>query len=61
MLKTLFKGLLIASNSYYGDAIGLAPVILANHRAKENSFNRDFWNDYCENNPTRVSCLDYES
>ncbi len=29
MLKMLFRGMLRASNTYYGDAIGLAPIALA--------------------------------
>ena len=61
MIKMLFKGLLVASNSYYGDAIGLAPIALANHRAKENCSSKNFWREYCDKNPTRISCLDYES
>ena len=34
MLKILYLGLLETSNSFYGDAIGLAPIALASSNKK---------------------------
>ncbi len=56
MLKALFDGMLEVSNAYYGDAIGLAPIALANAKPQRN----DFWTRECEEHPTRVACLNYE-
>ena len=37
MLKTIFLGMIEASNAFYGDSIGLAPIALAS--AENNQMN----------------------
>tara|TARA_B100000700_G_C14907238_1_gene790381 strand:- start:909 stop:1130 length:222 start_codon:yes stop_codon:yes gene_type:complete len=64
MLKPLFDGLLIVSDAYYGDAIGLAPIGLARPESsskEENKSNdRNFWDKECSNYPSKIHCLDYD-
>tara|TARA_B100001250_G_scaffold358414_1_gene334710 strand:+ start:182 stop:364 length:183 start_codon:yes stop_codon:yes gene_type:complete len=60
MLKALFMGMLEASNVYYGDAIGLAPIALGAPSLK-NKKKENFWRSECSNHPTRIACLNYES
>ena len=57
MLKALFDGMLEVSNAYYGDAIGLAPIALAN--AVKTPHN-DFWQKECIKHPTSHACLNYD-
>ena len=57
MLKAIFEGMLEISNAYYGDAIGLAPIVLAAPQKKS----QDFWRKECEVHPTNIACLNYES
>ncbi|WP_320674612.1 hypothetical protein [Prochlorococcus sp. MIT 1341] len=57
MLKALFAGMLEVSSAYYGDSIGLAPIALATPKLKK----QDFWNQECQQHPTRIACLNYES
>ena len=60
MMKMLFRGLLEASSAYYGDAIGLAPIGLSNKKNSEIK-STSFWNKDCQENPSRIACLNYES
>ena len=57
MLKALFDGMLEVSSAYYGDAIGLAPIALAQPKQAK----QDFWQRECQEHPTRIACLNYES
>ncbi len=57
----LFLGMLEASNAYYGDAIGLAPIALSAPNGKEISSNDKFWTKEGFANPTRIACLNYDS
>ena len=61
MLKLLFRGLLKASSSYYGDAIGLAPIKMTGTQKVKGHKNDNFWIKDCEEHPTRIACLNYES
>ncbi len=62
MMKALFWGMLGASNNYYGDAIGLAPIALGRQTLKNNKrLKENFWVKECTLNPTRIACLNYES
>ena len=61
MLKMLFRGLLEVSSTYYGDAIGLAPISMATSKKKQNSDAELFWMKDCRDHPTRIACLNYES
>tara|TARA_B100000700_G_C14827358_1_gene752881 strand:- start:131 stop:316 length:186 start_codon:yes stop_codon:yes gene_type:complete len=61
MLNMLFRGLLEASSAYYGDAIGLAPISMATSQTKPVSRAENFWLKDCEEHPTRIACLNYES
>ncbi len=61
MMKMLFRGLLEASSLYYGDAIGLAPIGMASKNAKSNPCSKNFWSKDCQEHPTRIACLNYES
>ncbi len=61
MLKILFAGMLEASTAYYGDSIGLAPITLGAPKFKKDSIRNDFWERECEENPTAIACLRYES
>tara|TARA_Y100001968_G_C19034364_1_gene561371 strand:- start:300 stop:485 length:186 start_codon:yes stop_codon:yes gene_type:complete len=61
MLKMLFHGLLEASSAYYGDAIGLAPVSMASVTSPKASNASSFWEKDCEEHPTRIACLNYDS
>ena len=58
MLKKIFKNLLVVSNTYYGNSIGLAPIILSRASAKKNL--NGFWSDYCKDNPSKINCLKYD-
>ena len=64
MLKPLFHGMLIASDAYYGDAIGLAPISLSmpssSAKIERTNINKDFWTNECRDNPSKVYCLTYE-
>ena len=61
MLKMLFRGMLIASNAYYGDSIGLAPVCLSKSPFIKAGSKNDFWEEDCQDHPSRIACLNYES
>ena len=61
MLNMLFQGLLAASSTYYGDAVGLAPISMAGYKGKEKTSGESFWNEDCKNHPTRIACLNYDS
>tara|TARA_B100000700_G_C14970132_1_gene820942 strand:- start:1131 stop:1316 length:186 start_codon:yes stop_codon:yes gene_type:complete len=61
MLKMLFRGLLEASSAYYGDAIGLAPIVLTKAPKKTISSQEDFWKKDCQDHPTRIACLNYDA
>ena len=61
MLNLLFRGLLEASSSYYGDAIGLAPISLSSANQPTIKLTDNYWNKDCEDHPTRIACLNYES
>ena len=61
MLKALFLGMLEASRSYYGDSIGLAPIILSTSNLQGTKPNQEFWIKECQAHPTRIACLNYES
>ena len=57
----LFRGLLAASSTYYGDAVGLAPISMAGYKEKNKPTNDAFWVEDCKKHPTRIACLNYES
>ncbi len=62
MLKALFWGMLGASSNYYGESIGLAPIVLGRQKIKLESPPKDsFWNRECALKPNRIACLNYES
>ncbi len=61
MLKMLFLGMLEASNAYYGDAIGLAPIALGFPKSPKDRPEQAFWSKECEIRPHRIACLNYDS
>ncbi len=61
MLKALFYGMLEASNAYYGDAIGLAPVALSAKSITNKTSRGDYWSEECDLHPTRIACLNYDT
>ena len=60
MMKVLFHGLLEATSAYYGDAVGLAPIALS-QKSNTRKKSIGFWNKDCEDHPSRIACLNYES
>ena len=45
------------SSQYYGDAFGLAPIVLAQKQIQKNNY----WSKECKKNPTQLSCLLYDT
>ena len=59
MLKHLFIGMLEASFNYYGDSIGLAPIVLGQKKPKH-ELNNQFWLKECIARPNQIACLEYD-
>ena len=61
MLKPLFNGLMIVSDAYYGDSIGLAPISLSMANTsctmEKKQTKKTFWDKECAEHPSSPACL----
>ena len=59
-MKKILENLILKSEQYYGNAIGLAPIRLSNSINTLKINKKDFWSEYCTYNPSKVNCLNYD-